>query len=901
MRLPESFQTFTPFSRPRAASLSALVFVLVAAVALGGCGQGGGSARDGDEASGETGSVSIFLTDAPGDEFDQILIDIEGITLIGGGPQVEIFDGSVTVDLLDLENFSDLFVHADEVPARDYTKVRLHVSRIRLVREGDDGEVIEVDPPANGKIDLLAAPDKITVRPGIDCVIEIDVDAKESIHRSGNGRYRFRPVVKIDVRDTIPPRKLARVHGTIRRVFDDRNFVLCPTLFMASRDVLESRERVADGGLGDRRRCMTVELDDRTGVFDQNGDPAPGDELETGDRVTVVGRFHLVDRTHDHSDEVDPMDDMGEEESEELAASSALVIEGDFEHRRHYFEDDGEDDLPNDDDDDDHKPRPFPVRLVLLAFVVEEGPPGTFLRLKGTVLSAVHQGGDFDFAIAPGQGFGSDSETTAIVQEGTRIFSRRGREVHPDALAPDLLALIDGVFAFEAGGSSLFKTALIMLNLVPPMPDVVSGEIEDIAPAQRRLFVNVATDSELSEAPDYINACVDVLEDARIWIIRERAELTSSGGASFEDLEIGMHVRATGTYGENDCLQARSIVAFDPGPPVVECSENGECDRSQYCARPEGQCDERGVCTVRPQVCPLAFIPVCGCDGRTYDNACDAAYHGVSIAHDGRCEPEPIICGGFPGTPCPDGMLCQYRDGECNIADNTGVCVDEPQGCPEIYQPVCGCDGETYSNRCEALVAGARIDHEGRCEPRRCGGIAGFECDEGEICVFESGQCISDAMGWCEPDPGGCPRIYAPVCGCDGVTYSNECEARRAEVAIQHRGVCEDTRDCGGELDVVCSEGHFCQGEVGDCRENAPGQCTLRPEACLQVWLPVCGCDGRTYSNGCMATAAGVTIARLGTCEDPCDATTGIRPPYCDVLPPDEYPNAHVEVLQHAM
>lgn len=82
-----------------------------------------------------------------------------------------------------------------------------------------------------------------------------------------------------------------------------------------------------------------------------------------------------------------------------------------------------------------------------------------------------------------------------------------------------------------------------------------------------------------------------------------------------------------------------------------------------------------------------------------------------------RVEPNgPAPCGGFVGTPCPDGQYCDITvDDACHGYDLPGVCKPVPELCYELYQPVCGCDGKTYSNDCWRVMARVQRDHQGEC------------------------------------------------------------------------------------------------------------------------------------------------------------------------------------------
>jgi Kazal-type serine protease inhibitor domain len=72
-------------------------------------------------------------------------------------------------------------------------------------------------------------------------------------------------------------------------------------------------------------------------------------------------------------------------------------------------------------------------------------------------------------------------------------------------------------------------------------------------------------------------------------------------------------------------------------------------------------------------------------------------------------------CGGTAGTACDRGLWCEAAAGQCRAATASGSCVRAAEICYQLYQPVCGCNGRTYSNDCTRRRARVAKDHDGAC------------------------------------------------------------------------------------------------------------------------------------------------------------------------------------------
>jgi hypothetical protein len=159
------------------------------------------------------------------------------------------------------------------------------------------------------------------------------------------------------------------------------------------------------------------------------------------------------------------------------------------------------------------------------------------------------------------------------------------------------------------------------------------------------------------------------------------------------------------------CSSGNWVCTMRPCPtPVCKAGDTRSAGDCNTCSCIDGQW---GACTVH--ACPA---PTCN-DGDTmpagndHCNTCSCS-NGSWTCTTQACP--PVGCGGRLGNPCLADEYCAYEQGAlCGAADATATCQKRPFSCAEIYNPVCGCNGTTYSNSCEAAVAGTGLQSNHVC------------------------------------------------------------------------------------------------------------------------------------------------------------------------------------------
>jgi len=143
-------------------------------------------------------------------------------------------------------------------------------------------------------------------------------------------------------------------------------------------------------------------------------------------------------------------------------------------------------------------------------------------------------------------------------------------------------------------------------------------------------------------------------------------------------------------------------------------------------------------------------------------------------------------------SPCAENEFCKHPVVGYCAGGEPGTCTPYPTDCPDVEEPVCGCDRITYRNACEADAVGMSVWWLGPC-PQYCGGIEGLGCDNApeEVCIYRQAGCCCDLGGFCVPVPESCPDICAPVCSCDLETYNSRCLATQAGRNVYWEAECD--------------------------------------------------------------------------------------------------------------
>ena len=170
-------------------------------------------------------------------------------------------------------------------------------------------------------------------------------------------------------------------------------------------------------------------------------------------------------------------------------------------------------------------------------------------------------------------------------------------------------------------------------------------------------------------------------------------------------------------------------------------------------------------------------------------------------------------------------------------------------GCPILDMPVCGVNKRTYQNACFLAKASIEKAYDGWCQHDK--DELDFQNSDSEDdfnARTEENGYLPDNYPFLECP---CNNNFRPVCGTNGITYSNACRANCRNIFIVSYGECR-TFDNAPPSKKTC-----------DCEFNN---------------ISVCASNSVTYENNCVAKCFDATVERNGICEGPCDCQFFFNP-----------------------
>jgi hypothetical protein len=480
--------------------VTALALAIASAALLAGCGDGSSTTVVSDSG---TGTVVVVVTDAATEEFLQVWVTVRKIELIGAGGHFTLFEGLRVIDLLSMRDDAVLLSLGRDVPAGDWSKIRLHVDDVRLIRlvaEDDAGTLVECPPdvvpepgfvcesirpkvPGNGKIDLNPR-GPITVRRGELVFVQLDLDAQKSIHihETGNERFIFRPVVFVDL-FAVRPDRLVRIEGAIAEI--DRpaqKLVVCRThaVFRAN----------AQQDVGSGSQCVDVRIGPGTSIFDADGQPAELGDLAVGDEIAALGRF-------------------------QVGTGETLVFD---------------------------------------ALWIQQGGFDAGIAVTGEILTEV-VGGEFTIAPDP-EGPIEDDELVIRLLPGAKIFDRAGQTLAPGDLRPGARVRAFGV---PAGTDPERLDASLVFVRERALPARLRGTVtQRFDAASGKLVIQAVTPTSVGPA------CVAIGAGDDVFRIVDRGDQLISDRIAPADLQVGEVVDVFGRPA-SPCFDADTLISFGAG------------------------------------------------------------------------------------------------------------------------------------------------------------------------------------------------------------------------------------------------------------------------------------------------------------------------------------------------
>lgn len=254
----------------------------------------------------------------------------------------------------------------------------------------------------------------------------------------------------------------------------------------------------------------------------------------------------------------------------------------------------------------------------------------------------------------------------------------------------------------------------------------------------------------------------------------------------------------------------------------------------------------KAECVCKRVDCPSLVAPVCGSDSSTYSNECELEkaqcinQRRIKVLRKGPCSLKD---------PCSE-VRCSYGSTCVQSSDGMSAKCMCPLSCEgKQEKTVCGSDGKDYRNQCELHQHACqnqkniRVQYQGHCDP----------CRDSENSL--NSRCRVDGLTR-QPLlyslPESCPLGTEPVCASDGHTYTSECAMtstgmqKGIKLTKVHVGRCARHELCKEEclFNAVCVV------------EQLRAHCSCDPIECDGTYHPVCGKDGRAYTNDCVRRKA---------------------------------------------